>query len=118
MFRKVQEIAIREVELKGITNRLLSASATSIDGRLCEIRQFVEKGISDLRVLLNRDAGLAKRELHSHLSEDPDDAGGGTRRVALRGGGNLELVRNWPERASFGTGAFGWLRGPATIRIC
>ena len=69
MFRKVQEIAIREVELKGITNRLLSASATSIDGRLCEIRQFVEKGISDLRVLLNRDAGLAKRELHSHLSE-------------------------------------------------
>jgi site-specific DNA recombinase len=65
----VQEIATREVELKGITNRLLSASATSIDGRLREIRQFVERGISDLRGLLNRDAGLAKRELHSHLSE-------------------------------------------------
>jgi site-specific DNA recombinase len=65
----VQEIATREVELKGITNRLLSASATSIDGRLREIRQFVEKGISDLRGLLNRDAALAKSELHSHLSE-------------------------------------------------
>jgi site-specific DNA recombinase len=65
----VQEIARREVELKGITNRLLSASATSVDGRLREIRQFVEKGISDLRGLLNREAALAKSELHSHLSE-------------------------------------------------
>lgn len=65
----VKEIATREAELKGITNRLLSASATSIDSRLREIRQFVEKGISDLRGLLNRDATLAKRELHSHLSE-------------------------------------------------
>jgi site-specific DNA recombinase len=65
----VQEIATREVELKGITTRLLSASATSIDGRLREIRQFVEKGISNLRGLLNRDAALAKSELHSHLSE-------------------------------------------------
>jgi hypothetical protein len=65
----VQEIATREAELKGITTRLLSASATSIDGRLREIRQFVEKGISDLRSLPNRDAALAKSELHSHLSE-------------------------------------------------
>ena len=65
----VQEIATREMELKGITNRLLSASATSIDGRLREIRHFVEKGIGDLRGLLNRDAALAKSELHSHLSE-------------------------------------------------
>jgi signal transduction histidine kinase len=65
----VQEIAVREAELKGITNRLLSASATSIDGQLREIREFVEKGISDLRGLLNRDAALAESELHSHLSE-------------------------------------------------
>jgi site-specific DNA recombinase len=64
-----REIAAREVELKGITNRLLSASATSIDGRLREIRQFVEKGIADLCGLLNSDAALAKSELHSHLSE-------------------------------------------------
>ena len=65
----VQEIATREAELKGITTRLLSASATSIDGRLREIRQIVERGISDLRALLNQDAALAKNELHSHLSE-------------------------------------------------
>jgi hypothetical protein len=45
----VQEIPSRETELKGIASRLLSASATSNDGRLNEIRQFVEKGISDLR---------------------------------------------------------------------
>ncbi len=65
----VQEIATREAELKGIANRLLSASTTSIDGPLREIRQFVEKGISDLRSLLNQDTALAKSELHSHLSE-------------------------------------------------
>jgi hypothetical protein len=65
----VQELATREAELKGITVRLLSSSATSIDGRLREIRQFVEKAISDLRGLLNQDAALAKRELHNHLSE-------------------------------------------------
>jgi site-specific DNA recombinase len=64
----VQEIAAREKELKAITNRLLSASAASIEGRLREIRQFVEKGISDLRTLLNRDTVLAKAELQRHLS--------------------------------------------------
>ena len=65
----MQEIATREVELKGITNHLLPARTTSIDDRLRDIRQFVEKGISDLRGLLNRDAALAKTELRSHLSE-------------------------------------------------
>jgi len=65
----VQEIAKREMELKSITNRLLSMNANSIDSRLEEIRQFVVAGISDLRSLLNRDAALAKAELHSHLSE-------------------------------------------------
>src|SRR5579863_8446294 len=30
---------------------------------------YREKGISELRCLLNRDTTLAKRELHSHLSE-------------------------------------------------
>src|SRR5260370_6264130 len=65
----VQEIATREVELKAITTRLLSASATSIDGRLREIRQFVGKGISDLHGLLSRDPALAKIALHNHLRE-------------------------------------------------
>jgi hypothetical protein len=65
----VQEIAKRELELKAITNRLLSASAGSIESRLQEIRRFVISGISDLRSLLARDTALAKAELHSHLSE-------------------------------------------------
>jgi hypothetical protein len=33
------------------------------------IRRFVEKGITDLRTLLNRDVALAKAELQRHLSE-------------------------------------------------
>ena len=65
----VSEIARRESELKAITKRLLSASTTSVDGRLQEIRQFVTRGIVDLRGLLGRDAALAKSELQRHLSE-------------------------------------------------
>jgi hypothetical protein len=40
----VQQIATPERELKAITNRLLSSSAESIDGRLSEMRAFVEVG--------------------------------------------------------------------------
>jgi hypothetical protein len=62
-------MAVREKELKAITNRLLSANSASIEGQLLELRQFVEKGISDLRSQLNRDTALAKTELQKHLSE-------------------------------------------------
>ena len=65
----MQQIATRERELKAITNRLLSSSAESIDGRLREIRGFVECGLADLRTLLKRDTALAKAELRKHLSE-------------------------------------------------
>ena len=65
----VQQIATREAELKGITNKLLSASPDSIEGRLQDIRRFVGRGIGDLRTLLNRDRVLAKAELQSHLTE-------------------------------------------------
>lgn len=65
----VQEIAKRESEGKAITNRLLSASEDSIESRLHAVRQFVTSRIFDLRELLNRDATLAKIELHKHLSE-------------------------------------------------
>jgi DNA invertase Pin-like site-specific DNA recombinase len=65
----VQQIATREKELKAITSRLLSASSASIEGQLSELRLFVEKGISDLRSLLNRDTALAKAELQKHLRE-------------------------------------------------
>lgn len=63
----VYEIATREAELKGITNRLFRAQHRSMVG--CARFEFVEKGISDSRCLLNRDAVLGKRKLHSHLSE-------------------------------------------------
>jgi hypothetical protein len=65
----VEQIAARERELKSITNRLLSSSAESINGGLHDIRAFAEQGLRDLRLLLNRDARLAKAELHRHLSE-------------------------------------------------
>ena len=60
----VQQIAAREKEMKAITNRLLSASSDSIEGQLRELRQFVEKGISDLRSQLNRDTALTCISLH------------------------------------------------------
>ena len=63
------QVAIREKELKAITNHLLSTSATSIEGRLHEIRRFVDREISDLRTLLNGDTALAKAELQKHLGE-------------------------------------------------
>jgi site-specific DNA recombinase len=65
----VHQISIREGELKATTNKLLSASQASIEGRIRELRRFVENGISDLRNLLNRDPALAKAELQTHLSE-------------------------------------------------
>jgi DNA invertase Pin-like site-specific DNA recombinase len=59
----VREIAKRESELKAITNRLISTSATSIEGQLQEIRQFVTAGISDLRALLRVSVGQYLRYL-------------------------------------------------------
>ena len=46
-----------------------AAYPDSAEARVDTIRRFVEKGISDLRVLLCRDVALARTELHSHLSE-------------------------------------------------
>jgi hypothetical protein len=83
----VQRIAAREKELKAITNRLLSASSASIEGQLRELRQFVEKGISDLRSQLNRDTALAKAELQKHLSE--------VRMTPTKGGEGWHYARNW-----------------------
>lgn len=65
----LQQLAVRESEASAITDRLLSATPGSIDARLGEIREFVEKGISDLRGLLNRDVMLAKAALRKHLDE-------------------------------------------------
>jgi site-specific DNA recombinase len=65
----LQQLAQHQAEKDMITARLLSATAGSIEERLGEIREFVEKGISDLRGLLNRDVILAKAEVRKHLDE-------------------------------------------------
>jgi hypothetical protein len=38
-------------------------------GRSGEVKELVEKGISNLRTLLNENVTLAKSELHRHLGE-------------------------------------------------
>ena len=65
----VREVAARDAELKGITNKLLAASTTSIEAKVREIRRFVEGRVADIRSLLQRDTALAKAELQTHLSE-------------------------------------------------
>jgi site-specific DNA recombinase len=65
----VREIGSRESELKGISNRLFSVSASSMDGHLEETRQFVTQRIRNLSRLLGSDIALAKSELQSHLGE-------------------------------------------------
>ena len=47
----------------------LNSPLDRMDAHLDEIRRFVEKGIANLRGLLNRDPALAKSELQKHLSE-------------------------------------------------
>jgi site-specific DNA recombinase len=64
----VDAIAVREREIGAITDRLLSSSAESIDGRIAEIRCFVEREIRNLSDLLNTNSPLVKQELHKHLS--------------------------------------------------
>lgn len=72
----------------------LSASSASLEGQLRELRQFVEKGISDLRSQLNRDTALAKTELQKHLREvhmTPTKGGEDWHYVA-------EVMIQWPLR--------------------
>ena len=65
----MQQVAVREAELKALTDKLLAASPDSIEGQVRAIRKFVETRISGLRTILQRDPALAKSELQSHLSE-------------------------------------------------
>jgi hypothetical protein len=64
----VEAIAVREREIGAITDRLLSSSAESIEGRITEIRGFVGREIQKLSALLNENSPLVKPELHKHLS--------------------------------------------------
>ena len=64
----VEAIAVREREIGAITDRLLSSSSESIEGRISEIRSFVGREIRNLSDLLNTNSPLVKPELHKHLS--------------------------------------------------
>jgi site-specific DNA recombinase len=98
----VHHLAIRERELRAIRNELFSASSTSIEGRIRELRHFVQNGISDLRSLLHRDPALAKAELNRHLSEirmTPDGESGEWHYVAE---GSWNLVGTGPNAPVLG----------------
>ena len=63
----LDEIAIREREIGAITNRLLSSSADSIEGKISEMRSYVEREVRNLTDLFNANSPAAKQLLHQHL---------------------------------------------------
>ena len=64
----LEEIAVREKEISGITDRLLSSTPDSIEAQIGEVRRLVEEGIQNLQGLSKLESSAAKEELHSHLS--------------------------------------------------
>ena len=81
----LEEIVVREKEVRAITERLLSSTQDSIEARVEEVRVLVEESILNLRNLLNEKAPLAKTELHRHLDEvrmSPSNDGKGWHYVA------------------------------------
>jgi DNA invertase Pin-like site-specific DNA recombinase len=64
----IEEIAVREKEISGITDRLLSSTPDSIEAQIGEVRRLVEEGIQTLQSLSKLESSAAKEELHSHLS--------------------------------------------------
>jgi site-specific DNA recombinase len=109
----VHQIAIREDELKAITNRLLSTIPASIDGRIRELRRFVESGISNLQGLLNRDPALAKAELHNHLNEIRMIPNRGSREWHYVAEGSWNLLGSGPNapvmELAHSDGCGGWI---------
>jgi len=63
----MEAIAVRENELKTITNHMLESRPDSVRARLTGIREFVTSRLGNLRDLLNRDAITARTELAKHL---------------------------------------------------
>jgi 16S rRNA C1402 N4-methylase RsmH len=64
----LDEIAVREREIGAITDRLLTSSSESLEGRITEMQTFVKKEIENLADLLNANSPLAKQEIHRHLT--------------------------------------------------
>jgi hypothetical protein len=61
-------IAVRESEMRDITDRLMSSSAESVEARINDIREHVEQEIAGLSDLLRSNPPVAKQELRRHLS--------------------------------------------------
>jgi signal transduction histidine kinase len=98
----VREVANREEELKMISGKPLSATPGSIETRLDSIRQFVEKGITDLRTLLNRDVAPAKAELQSHFIEVRMTPAEGNKEWHYVAEGNWSLLGTGPNAPVIG----------------
>jgi site-specific DNA recombinase len=63
----LEAIAVREKEISGITDRLLSPAPDSIQLQIDEVRRLVEDGIQNLQSLFREQSPAAKREFHRHL---------------------------------------------------
>lgn len=63
----LDEIAVREREIGAITDRLLSSSAESIEGKISQMRSYVERKIQNLTTLFNAQSPAAKQLLQQHL---------------------------------------------------
>ena len=114
----LDEIARKEAEIQNITEKLLSATPHSVERRVGEIRSFVANGLCNLRDLLRKDTTLARTELLKHSGEITMTPCRDSSQRFYVAQGNWDLLgKDWTEGASRQTGAFGWLRGPATIRI-
>lgn len=112
------EITVREQEIGAITDRLLSSTASSVEGRIAEIRSFVERETQNLSALLNDNSPLVKQELHKHLSSITMHPVGDSGEWHYEAEGSWSLLgtdKNAPqEEQRLRTrmrGVFGWLRG-------
>ncbi len=65
----LEAISERERELQGITERLLSTGAGSVDAQVSEIQQFVTERLANLRTLLYGNVELARAEFAKHVTE-------------------------------------------------
>jgi hypothetical protein len=64
----LEEITARGHQIDAITNRLSSSSQESVEAKIDEIREHVEREINRLSDLLSSNPPMAKHELHRHLT--------------------------------------------------
>jgi site-specific DNA recombinase len=106
----LEEIADREKEISGITDRLLSSAPDSIQTQIDEVRRLVEDGIQNLQSLFSEQSPAAKQELHRHLGAIrmfPTEGGEGWYYIAE---GTWDLLGTDPLAPIFGVPADGRIR--------